>query len=363
MKIFGKDIKKDELNKKIGDISQLGGIKYYEFIDGVSRGVRGIDIKSPCGLDFTVLPDRGIDISSMSYKSIPIAWRSTTRETSPIYYESRGMEWLRTFYGGLLTTCGLSTFGSPSIDNNEEFGLHGRISNIVGERILADGCWEGDRYKMWIQGRVRESRVFGDKLELSRKITTWMDQPVLIIEDVVENIGAQTSPLMILYHVNIGYPVVDKEAELIEPEAKVIARDAEAEKGINNFSKFMEPLRGFSEQVFFHDIKADNEGNGNVAIINESFNNGKGIGIWLKYNKNNLPNLIQWKQMGEGEYVCGIEPGNSYPRGRDIERKEKNIRYIEPGQKINFRLEFNILKDGNDIYDIKKLFKTIGSIK
>jgi len=359
MKIFGKNIKKDELNKRIGDITQLGGIKYYEFIDGVSKGVRGIDIKSPCGLDFTVIPDRGIDISSMSYKSIPIAWKSTTRETSPIYYESRGLEWLRTFYGGLLTTCGLSTFGPPSIDNNEEFGLHGRISNIAGERILADGRWEGDRYRMWIQGRLRESRIFGDKLELSRKITTWMDQPVLTLEDVVENIGTRTSLLMILYHVNIGYPIIDKDSKLIEPEAKVIARDKEAERGIDSFSNFIKPIEGFNEQVFFHDIKPDKEGNGNIAIINENFNNGEGIGIWLKYNKNNLPNLIQWKQMGEGEYVCGIEPSNSYLRGRYIERKEKAVRYIEPGQKIKFRLEFNILKDGNDIDDIKKLFKAI----
>jgi len=53
---------------------------------------------------------------------------------------------------------------------------------------------------MWVQGKVREAKVFGDKLELERKITTWMDQPRVILEDVVENIGSQTSPLMVLYH-------------------------------------------------------------------------------------------------------------------------------------------------------------------
>ena len=101
MNIFGKEISKEELQQKTGDISQLGGVKYYELTDGVSRGVRAIDLKSPCGLDFTVLLDRGMDISSFSYKSVPIAWRSATRDTSPVYYESRGIEWLRTFYGGL----------------------------------------------------------------------------------------------------------------------------------------------------------------------------------------------------------------------------------------------------------------------
>ena len=207
MKIFGKEISREEIHQKTGDISQLGGIKYYEMIDGVSRGVRGIDIKSPCGLDMTVLPDRGMDISNLSYMSTPISWRSTTRDTSNTYYESSGLEWLRTFFGGLVTTCGLTHMGAPDIDEGEELGLHGRISNISAENVCMDGKWEGDSYKMWVKGKVREARVYGDKLELERKITTWMDQPKVILEDVVENIGSQTSPLMVLYHVNIGYPV------------------------------------------------------------------------------------------------------------------------------------------------------------
>jgi hypothetical protein len=148
MEIFGKNISKREIQQKIGDISQLGGVKYYEFTDGTSRGLKAVDIKSPCGLDFTVLPDRGMDISSLMYKSVPIAWRSSTRETSPAYYESRGNEWLKTFYGGLITTCGLSNAGPPCIDNGEELGLHGRIANIPAEKVLADGCWEGERYRM-----------------------------------------------------------------------------------------------------------------------------------------------------------------------------------------------------------------------
>ena len=243
MKIFGKEISREEIQQRIGDISQLGGIKYYEMTDGVSKGVRAIDIKSPCGLDFTVLPDRGMDISGLSYNSTPIAWRSATGETSPVYYESRGLEWLRTFYGGLMTTCGLTYNGPPVTDNGEDLGLHGRIANISAEKVLADGCWEGDRYKMWVQGRVREARVFGDKLELSRKITTWMDEPRIIVEDVVENIGSATSPLMVLYHVNIGFPVLDDGSELIEGKAKVVPRDDEAKDGEAEFNRFDPPVK------------------------------------------------------------------------------------------------------------------------
>jgi len=356
MKIFGKEISRQELQQKTGDISQLGGVKSYELNDGASKGIRAVDIKSPCGLEFTVLPGRGMDISNLSYKSVPIVWRSATRETSPVYYESRGLEWLRTFYGGLLTTCGLTNTGPPSEDNGEELGLHGRIANIDAENVLADGCWEGDRYKMWIQGKVREVRVFGDKLELSRKITTWMDEPKIIIEDTVENIGSVTSPLMMLYHVNVGFPIVDNGAELLEAKAKIIPRDDEARDGQADFNKFIEPVKGFKEQCYFHDIEADKDGNSNVAIVNEGFNNGSGIGIWMKFKKDTLPLMTQWKQMGMGEYVCGIEPCNNYVGGRKAERESVNLRFIEPGGKVNFKLEFNILKSNADVQSFRDSF-------
>jgi hypothetical protein len=357
MKIFGKQIPREEIQQKTGDISQLGGVKYYEMIDGVSKGVRAIDVKTPCGLDFTVLPDRGMDISSLFYNSIPIAWRSATRDTSPVYYESKGLEWLRTFYGGLLTTCGLTYNGPPTVDNGEELGLHGRIANISAEKVLADGCWEGDRYKMWVQGKVREARVFFEKLELSRKITTWMDEPRIIVEDTVENIGSDTSPLMVLYHVNIGFPVLDTSSELIEGKAKVTPRDDEAKDGEEEFNKFNAPIKNYSEKVYYHEIDADNEGYSNAAIVNEDFNNGQGIGIWLRFNKDNLPFMAQWKQMGMGDYVCGIEPCNSTVGGRKAERENGRLKFIEPGEKVDFRLEFNVLTSNDDIASLRKRLK------
>ena len=356
MKIFGKETKKDELMKKIGDISQLGGIKCYEYSDGLSKGIRAVDLKSPCGIDMTVLIDRGMDISNLFYRSIPICWRSATRDTSPIFYESRGSEILRSFNGGLLNTMGLTYMGNPCVDNGEELGLHGRLSNLSAEKICADGRWDKDNYVMSVKGKVREAAVYGDKLELSRKITTWMDIPKILIEDSVENIGFHNSPIMILYHINIGYPVLDSSSRLVEGKVKVESLDSESEKGLENFSVFPEPLAEFKPQLFYHNIDTDNDGNSNIAIINEDFNNGEGIGIWIKFKKDNLPYLIQWKYCNLGEYVCGIEPANSLIRGRSIEREKGTLKFIKPGEKIDFRVEFNILTSKNDIKNcIKKI--------
>ncbi len=359
MYIFGKNYKKEELVKKIGNISQLGALKDYQFSDGLRKGVRALDLKSPSGLDLTVVADRGLDISYMSYKSVPVSWRSAVPETSPAFFESRGLEFLKTFYGGLLTTCGLTYMGAPSVDQGEELGLHGRISNLSAESVCADGEWVQDDYRMVVRGKVREASVFGPKLQLSRKISTWMSSPMVTIEDEVENIGSQTYPLMVLYHINIGFPILDNSAELIEPKAKVWARDEEAEKGKKDFNRFCEPVKGYSEQVFFHDIKEDGRGFGNAAIINPDFDRGRGLGVAVRFKKDSLPNLAQWKMMGEGEYVCGLEPTNSWPRGRDVERKEGTLKFIEPGQKVKYRIDVNILTSNNDIENYKKTLAKI----
>jgi len=355
MKLYGKQISKKELLAKVGDISQIGGIKLYEMTDGVSRGVRAASVKNAFGIDMNIIIDRGMDISDLRYNSIPIAWKSAVRETSPVYYESRDFEWLRTFYGGLLSTCGLTYAGKPCVDNGEELGLHGRIANLPAENIFIENKWEEDDCLMSIQGVVREAKVFGDKLENKRKITVWMNKPKIVVEDSIENIGANTSPLMVIYHINIGFPVLDAESILFESEATVIPRDKEAEKGLKEYNKFSMPVPGFQEQVFYHNIKADNEGNSNVVIVNEKFNNGSGIGIWVKFNKDNLPSLSQWKNLGCGEYVCGIEPSNCYTSGRKESRDRGELKFIEPGEKKNFRIEFNILNSIDEINKLKKI--------
>lgn len=357
MKLFGKEYTKEELLKKTGDISQLGGVKQYEFTDGLAKGLRAVDIKSPSGIEMTVILDRAMDISSFSYKNIPIAWRSATKEASAIYYESKGLEWLRTFFGGLLTTCGLTYFGSPTTDNGEELGLHGRISNLPASNVLSDYKWENDDCVMWVEGKVREVKVLFEKLELQRKITTFMSQPKVVIEDTVENIGFKKSPLMILYHMNFGFPLLDSTTELIVPKStKTTPFSEEAKKNVESFSKFYEPVNDFEEHVFYHEIKEDKDGNCNVALINKEFNNGNGLGVAIKFNKNNLPYLVQWKYAGSGEYVCGIEPANSLLGGRNVEIKNKNVRFINPGEKINFKIEVNVLSSIKEIEDFKRKY-------
>ncbi len=275
IELFGKQYKKEEILKRIGDMSQLGGVRSFEFNDGLQKGVRGVDFINPNGLFFTVLPDRGLDISFASFKGVPFCWRSATKEASAVYFENRDSEWLRTFFGGLLATCGLTQVGDPNEDNGEKLGLHGRVTNLAAESVLADEEWIDDDYVMWVKGKIRDVYSLGYKLILKRKISTKLSKPEILIEDIVENVGNDVSPFMILYHLNFGFPLLDKDSKLLIGKAKTFYEfNEESKKKVNieNISNCTEPIRNFADQVYRHDIEADKNGFCNIAFINPKLN-------------------------------------------------------------------------------------------
>jgi hypothetical protein len=341
--LFGRKYSKEELLKRIGDLSQLGGVKPIELVNGNERGVRAAEFKTGSGLNFTVLLDRGLDISAADYCGQSLCWRSSTGDVAPAFYEPEGLSWLRSFYGGLLLTCGLTYFGSPDVDQGQQLGLHGRVSNIPAKNVYMDGKWDNDEYIVWIQGNVQETAVFGENLVLRRKIWTRLGENRLFVDDVVENIGYHTTEHMMLYHINAGFPVIDEGTEILAPFLKTVPRSDEAKKGLQEFSTFRGPIPGFSEQVYYHDVATDDDGYIHSALINREFNNGQGFGFYITYLKEQLPVLIEWKMTGEGIYVVGIEPATNRADGRSLERKEGKLILLKPGETRSYNLEIGVL--------------------
>ena len=61
MKDFILPSEQSYLLERIGDISQIGWAREYQLSSGKSRGVRAVDVRSGAGLDYSILPDRGMD--------------------------------------------------------------------------------------------------------------------------------------------------------------------------------------------------------------------------------------------------------------------------------------------------------------
>ncbi len=329
--------------KYIGDISQIAGARSCTLESGRARGVRAVEVKTGGGLCFTVLPDRGLDIAWADYKGMAISYISKTGVVSPAYFEATGNDFLRGFFAGLLTTCGLTYMGAACEDEGIMLGLHGRVSNIPAEDVCVFNEWQGDDFVMKVRGRVRESAVFAENMVLTREVEARMGENRLFIRDRVENCGYDRQPLMLLYHCNFGFPLLDSRTELILEESAVKARDAEAEKGLAMCRKFDDPVHGYSEQVFYHDLIPQEDGMVTVRLFNKSIGES-GLGVYLKYSKRQLPYFTEWKQIGEGEYVVGLEPATWYPEGRKRAREKGELEYLDPGTVRHFEIEIGVIE-------------------
>ena len=346
VKLFGEKYTKKELLTKVGDISQIANAVQYELQDGNEKGVDMVQFNTGSGFSFNVAFSRGMDITHASQNGIPLCWRSSTGDVSPAFYEPEGLGWLRSFYGGLVTTCGMTYAGAPCEDDGKQLGLHGRVSNILTKNIQVDSYWEKDEYYLFAKGKLRETTVFGENIQLTREIKTQLGKSKLWIYDTVENLGYQKTEHMYLYHINIGFPVVDAGSELISPTVKAVPRDKEAEIGKQDYNKFSSPVPGYKEKVYYHTMKPDSKGNVTAAIVNKQFNNNKGIGIYVKYPVKHLPYFVEWKMMGQGTYVVGMEPANCKVEGRAKFRKEGLLQFLEPGEKREYKLEIGVLENG-----------------
>ncbi|MBC7235336.1 MAG: aldose 1-epimerase family protein [Chloroflexi bacterium] len=348
--LYGRVWSKEELLKRAGRMSQLGDVRLVELQEGNARGVRVAQFQTGSGLEFEVLLDRGMDIGACKYRGASLAWESSTGPAHPAYFERGGLGWLRTFHGGLVTGCGMTSAGAPSSDAGEELGLHGRLSHTPATNVWADGAWRGDDYEMWVRGHMRETVVFGENLTLVRRIWAHLGESRLFLRDLVTNEGYITTPHMMLYHVNFGFPLLDEGTELISRSTQVTPRDEVAAPGLDAHARYEAPIQGYAEQVFYHDMVADAEGYVTVILANRGYDNGRGLGVYLKYRQAELPRFTQWKMVGAGTYVTGLEPANCRVEGRAAERQRGTLQFLEPGEQREYLLEIGVL-DGNAAID------------
>lgn len=328
-------MKRNELHNYIGNQAQLGGTRHYVLADGWSRNLRGIDVNSGSGLQYTILPDRGMDISLASYKGVNLVYLTCSGETHPSYFEPENFGWLRTFTAGLLTTCGLTYLGAPVTDGNEQLGLHGRYSTIPAKQVADLSEWVGDEYHIKIRGIVEEASMFGHKLRLERQIETIQGQNSLRITDKVTNFGNSPSPYTILYHMNLGYPLLCEDCEIqIDPQHTDPKTDI-AKSGMSEFRRLIPPTAGFQEQVYTHTMQANADGETSATLQNKKL----GIALTIKFNIKQLPYMIQWKMMGQGEYVLGLEPSNVPLKNRKELRDENILPILQPGESKSNTIE------------------------
>ena len=338
--------------EKIANHAQLGGIETSVLDNGPGRGTRIAWINTGAGLRYKVVLDRAMDIGEAFFNQHSLAWLSPSGITAPQPFSNKGLDWLRTFGGGLLTTCGLTHVGGPEKDAFGERGLHGSISNLPAqiESINQPDPREG-KLEMSITGIIKETQIFGPSLELRRTIRSTLGQAVIHIEDEVTNRGNRPAPHMLLYHCNLGWPLVDEGAELVWKGAWT-PRAGESNPTIfkegNNFRRCPEPLddhAGTGEEAAFIDVAPDRSGMCSRGVHNAAI----ALALALRFQKKQLPWLTNWQHWGRGEYVTGLEPGTHPPVGQAMAREQNTLILIAPGEKRKYNLTMEVLSNKDEI--------------
>lgn len=359
MKVFQTDISRSELLRRVGNLAQIGGVELLAHEQGYARGTRFLDFRTGSGFRFSVQVDRGMDPGYAEFGGASLAWLPPKLFPAPSYWENDDHAWVRYVLGGLCNTAGLVSIGNPqTIDVSsfkfharaeDRYGTHDRIAIVPASHFNFGERWDGDRCFLWAEGNVRQEIAYGENLLLTRSYETELGASSFTLRDVVRNDGFYPTPHQLLYHFNIGYPVVDAGAELLVSTSGEVPGSMfeEGEGTSERYRFFSGPEKEFFAEGYEIPITPDTDGWCSAAVVNRGFAGlDGGLGVYLRYDPTTLPVYIEWRMMGESLYAVGMEPStNAFKPIPELIEAGYPI-MMEPGEERTYRLEFGVLAGG-----------------
>lgn len=319
---------------------------------GRSEGVQVVEIDNGViGMD--VLPTRGMGIwrvrksalqggalnrstglTLAKGKAMVLGWEAPAG--GPVHpafvplMEPAGLGWLDGF-SELLCRCGLESNGPPEFDDAGRLvrPLHGRIANTPAKRVELEVDEASGR--LTLRGTVDESRFHFQSLRLTTSIATSVGSNEFSWTDEVANIGGRDAILQMLYHFNIGQPLLRAGARISAPlQAVAPLTEVAGKEGVETWNVMPPPRPGSAEQVYVCDLATESSGETQVLV------NGLAddAAVSLKFNKRALPCFTVWRNTpAEADgYVLGIEPGTNYPNPRSFEQANGRVVKLRPGE-------------------------------
>jgi hypothetical protein len=350
------------LFRRVGNLAQVGSVQLLAHEEGYARGSRFLDFRTGSGFRFSVQVDRGMDPGYAEFNGASLAWLSPKLFPASAYWENDDHSWVRYVLGGLCNTAGLVTIGDPqTVDvshfkfhsrESDRYGTHDRIGIVPASHFTFGERWEGDRCFLWAEGTVRQEIVYGENLLLTRRYEAEVGASSFTLHDVVRNDGFYSTPHQLLYHFNIGYPVVDDGAELLATAAgpvsgSIFGDDPGATERYHTFSA---PEREFFAEAYEIPRTVGADGRAATAVVNRGFKAiDGGLGVYINYDPSTLPTYLEWRMMGEGLYAVGMEPStNGFKTIPELLEAGYPV-MMEPGEERTYQLEFGVLAGGEAI--------------
>lgn len=338
--INGTTLTREEVRALIGHERQIASVEHAFLADGNAAGCETLDFRTGSGLSFQVLPSRGMDIGRAEFRGRPLGWLSRTGPVEPSHLGGSGFEPRRGSLGGLVSTCGYAQVGAPCAEDGTEYCLHGRAQLCPAENVSWDAEWEDGEYRLSCRGKVREMDKFQEYFENTRTIVTSMGAKGFRMEDRVRNLSFSPQPHMILYHINLGWPLLSGHSRVYAPSE---TRRRRGGKDIDfDWTRYPDKPEKKPEEVLYHIMRPGRDGMVRAALVNETPGEAR-WGLEIAYSHATLPRFVQWIQPSPGAYVLGLEPSNCWTEGRAKHRQDGDLVILQPDEERRYLLEFRVL--------------------
>ena len=336
-------------------------IRYNQLHSGCSAGLYCLTIDTG-EVTGTILPDRGMGLWKCWSGDLEFGWQSPV--PGPIHpcfvplHDASGIGWLEGF-DELLVRCGLQSNGAPEFCENGtlRYPLHGRIANLPAHRL--DIQIDVENGILDVIGVVSESRFLVYSLELQTRYRFRVGSPVVEIIDTVTNRSSQPGSMQLLYHINVGQPVLQSGSTVHAAYRHLAPRDARAAESMERWNQCDGPASGYQEQVYFLDPIAD-EHHWSEAMLASSDDT---YGFAVHFDTRTLPYISLWKNTASVEdgYVVGLEPATGFPNTRSFEEKNGRVVPLQGGESKTFRLKLQPLSTSNAVTQSRSRIKSLQS--
>ncbi len=299
------------MDGKISNQMEIASLRRYIMKDGVGAGLEVIDCDNG-NIRFLINVSKAADIMQLYHKGQNMSFVSKNG------FIKRELDFDRQFEGGMLYTCGLDSLG-----DREGYATHGTVHNIPAQitRAICDG--DG----ICVEAVIRDTAIFGKNLVLKRRIFSSILSDTVSVEDTLVNEGYRDEEYCILYHVNIGYPMLDDGARIVADTEACVPRTPWAAENESTAFVMETPIANFEECCYFLSLRSPR-----VSLVNERMSKT----FTVEYSADTLPCFVEWKSRASGDFALGLEPCTSELDGGF------KYRNIAPGEKIKFKVDIAV---------------------
>lgn len=341
-------------DSKIGDSNCSVSLKTLS--GGLSQGLQILEVKNG-SWTLQILPGKGMSIWKGAWNNISLGWSSPVRgPVNPAFIEEErrgGLGWLDGF-DEWFCRCGLLSNGPPGISaEGNRVTLHGRIANLPAHTLEVEFPNDPSG-EILIRGVIEESSLFSPLLELEVTYRLPLRSNKVFVKDKVTNKGSASAFFELLYHCNIGKPLLGQNSIWRASSLEVAPQTNEAARGMPSFQSYGPSQLGYKEQVFLCKPLANPQGQAMACIENPDMDSAFAI----RYSPNQLPCFTVWKNLGgvEEGYVTGLEPATNYPNFIDFEKANGRGRYLKSGESWRGEIEFEMFEGKNELKKLHEEF-------